>query len=175
VARNVGPIQVAMAGLYGMLGVKDGSNPDIITGFVQPTLDAGPWWLRATTEQLASAAFLPSTGAIDSFVLATMPPNEWWHIAHLNATLTCDTATISDTFNLEILIQDPQLNIWYRTPYLLPQTTYGAQFSSTTSLQQNIHDLWVPPQSRILVQWLADAGGPDNLTVSPIYGTRCRV
>lgn len=179
-ARNVGPVQVPLAGLYGMLGVKDGSNPDVITGFVQPTVEAAPWWLRGSQEQLAAGFTANATGNVDQNVAAQMPPNEWWYVQRMTAILYCDPTTLVAGHNLRILCHDPQNQNYYVTP-LLPAVvdTAGAPLyqigPALVYLQAVLEDLWLPPQTRITVQWFGSAVTPDVLTVSPIYGARARV
>lgn len=179
-ARNVGPVQVAMAGLYGMLGVKDGSNPDVITGFVQPTLDAGPWWLRATQEQLAPGNHLLSTGAVDFQRLALVPVNEWWHIEMLFARLNLDAATASNIHNLSLMVRDATLQDYYRTAPLPIVVNAAGDLhyqmgAGVLQLEACIRDLWIMPGSELGIMWCGDAGGPDAVDVSPVWGTRARV
>lgn len=180
-ARNVGPIQVALAGLYGLLGVKDGSNPDVITGFVQPTLDATPWWLRATMNQLTQATTISATGAAQTVLLATVPQNEWWYVHRATLLGQMDITTMQPGYYVRFTILDANVgNAYYVTP---PRplaidaagNVYDQVGPSVARPQVTIEELWVPPGARIYVEGQGDPTNPDTFICSPLYGSACRV
>lgn len=172
-ARNVGPVQLPLAGLYGLLGVKDGSNPDVITGFVQPNVDALPFWLRAAREQLAGALTRAALGAgfeVDS--LATVPQNEWWHIAQLEARAVLATATWGAGDSMEVSFVNASGQRYWSTG-LLPESLM-AEGGANTFAQHYVSGLWLPPGTRIVINWWAGAAG-DSIQTGPLMGARARV
>lgn len=178
-ARNVGPVQVAMAGLYGMLGVKDGSNPDIITGFVQPVIDGMPWWMRATQELLVPSTVITATGALQSVTAATVPQNEWWHMAAACMSMQLDSTTVQPGFGAQWLIYGPGGAVYYLSepiPLIVDAATNVYYMLGPGVARPNVmvRDLWVPPGFTIDVRFQGDNGNPDTCTYS-IWGTRCRI
>ena len=148
-ARNVGPIQVTLPGLYGLLGVKDGSNPDIITGFVQPTIDVTQWWLRATSivhaevgaPAFASEVFQPTWG------LASQ--REWLHVHNCFFSATTTAAAASAPV-LRILVAQPAP---FRTAYSTP-LVLGLAHSGVYQTIANAHELWIPPGFQLMFEGL---------------------
>lgn len=138
-ARNVGPIQVAMAGLYGMLGVKDGSNPDVITGFVQPTLEAASWWLRAVS--VPTMQTLPITAAGDSYQLPELlaSQQEWLHVEYAMASTVTGGAATDPLIKFIVMQPTPGVTIW-DTGWHDYVAVSGAHVATV-----QVRDIWIPP------------------------------
>lgn len=179
-AHNVGPIQVALAGLYGMLGVKDGSNPDVITGFVQPTLEAGHWWLRATQSALRASVNVTATGALQQIQFATIPQNEWWHVESAVAVCQLDITTVQPGYGVQWVVLEPALPaVYYQTePIPLVTDAAGNVFyqvgPGVAAPQAIMRDVWLPPGSRIFAYFQGNIANPDTVRLS-MYGTACRI
>lgn len=173
-SRNVGPVQVPMAGLYGMLGVKDGSNPDIITGFVQPTIDAAPWWYHGARELLQVWSTINADGTLQQINLGQTPATEWWRIESWNLQGSWDASTYAAGMNLQLRITDAVGNLIYETPPAIAGVGPPDQVDTLGIADINVEGLWVPPQS-VIIAIFKGANGTDLLTVGPMYGVKARI
>jgi len=99
----LGPIQPNPLGLLGLLDLKVlGRLPDELAGFVQPTLDAGPFYLNGRSEQ--STAFVHSitltTGTVgfSEFSPGTLrvPDDEVWYVH--DYTVRCTVTAVINQF-----------------------------------------------------------------------------
>ncbi len=166
-AHNVGPIQVALVGLYGMLGVKDGSNPDIITGFVQPTLDATPWWLRALSVPSSESYLLAFTSETFQAPFLLADQNEWLHVEYAKAETVMGGGASNPLIKFVVFLPTPGRIIW-DSGYQAHQVVSGAHIASV-----QVRDIWIPPGYGLLVQVEGGTVG-QGVSIGALV-TRCRI
>jgi len=141
-AHNVGPTQVPLLGLYGLLGVKDGSNPDTITGFVQPTIATEGYWLRATRTQAAPGGGGACGVGVDLVSMPVDPPNnETWYLHNLVVEVWGPTITWAELF------------VWAGSLLVGRLYTTGAVAAVPGSADKfvtlSLRDLWLPPGAHV--------------------------
>jgi hypothetical protein len=97
VRAPVGPVQIAPAGLLGLLQLKIGGYmPDALKQDVQPNIDLGPYWLRSTRQKMLAAYSKGTTAGTYNAVIPLLevagvplgPGNKAWWFVHDMCVLT---------------------------------------------------------------------------------------
>lgn len=164
-AHNVGPIQVPLAGLYGLLGVKDGSNPDVMLGYVSPTIDAEGYWLRGTRERVSNPVGAALVAASQQVLFGlTVPQNQWWYLHSADLVLSTAAGGFA-----AITVADGQSagNIHTKMQQALAFPG-GNAFAYLT-----LGGVWLPPGSILAAQFGGTIG--DQYSLSAVYVSKARI
>jgi len=154
VREPAGPIQVAPAGLLGLLSLKTGGTmPDAMRQDLQPTIDFEGWWLRGKrvvdnndhTAVLAAATY----DAFQDFSTnpIAVPEREWWYVHSYSckAAIT-DVADSIQAFRMAVAWTSVGTIRYRFVGEAAPPFITNAACPRATLLAEGF---WCPPGSRI--------------------------
>lgn len=177
----LGPVQLAPAGLLGLLQLKTGGfNPDALRQDIQPTVEVGPYWLRAAYKTITDGYSRTDVGngneidiLLDTLTGARTlgpPADQWWYVHHVTMACFSDTNSTTD------------VGVGMRLPggpgSTLADLVVGDTFdvAANATEQRSARDFWMPPGS-FLGFWfgVAGAGGSINVNLVGMQYTALQV